>query len=91
MTGGYKPDVEAFITALELFFGGGGEGGVSDLVGQLGQQVDTLENVVFGDDMQPGSDKVVSVFDRALCPLNTCCNPPADPVPAAFNRNFTTK
>lgn len=89
MTGGYKPDVEAFIAALELFFGGGGDGGISDLVGQLGEQVDTLESLVFGDDLQTTGETTTTVFDRSLCPLNVCCNPPDDDVPATFNRNFT--
>jgi hypothetical protein len=95
MTGGYLPDVEAFISALELFFGGGGPGGISDLVGQLGQQVDRLETVVFGDDLQPkepstaDQEKKPTTFDVSMCPLNTCCNPQIPPDAVVFKRNFS--
>jgi hypothetical protein len=91
MTGGYLPDVEAFIAALELFFGGGGDGGMSDLIAQLGEQVEQLEEVTFGDDMAVSEAKAPVQFDRSMCPLNTCCNPQIPPEPVAFKANFTTK
>lgn len=89
MTGGYAPQVDAFVSALELFFGGGGDGGLSDLVGQLGEQVDSLEETIFGPDMQPtdAAPNVVA-FDSRMCPLKTCCNPPAAPAVTTFGANL---
>jgi hypothetical protein len=89
MTGGYKPDVEAFIAGLELFFGGGG--GISELVDQLGEQVDTLEDLTFGEDLQPTEETVTVEFDTSMCPLNACCNPPDDPIVPTFKSDFSVK
>jgi hypothetical protein len=89
MTGGYLPDVEAFIAALELFFGGGGDGGMGDMIAQLGEQVEQLEEVAFSDDMTVGEAETTVQFDRSLCPLNTCCNPQIPPEPVTFKKNFS--
>ena len=68
-----------------------GEGEVSQLVEQLGEQVDTLEDLTFGEDLQPTESTTTTEFDRSMCPLNTCCNPPADPVVPTFSSNFSVK
>jgi hypothetical protein len=64
---------------------------MSDLIAQLGEQVEQLEEVTFGDDMAVSEAKAPVQFDRSMCPLNTCCNPQIPPEPVAFKANFTTK
>lgn len=91
LTGGPLGSVEAFLAACELFFGVDSDGGMSDLIAQLGEQVDQLEEVAFGNDMQETeSSAATEEFDRSLCPLNTCCSPAIPPDPVTFKRNFST-
>jgi hypothetical protein len=90
MTGGYKADVEAFMTAAEIFFGSGDEQGVlQGLTETLGAQVEQLENIEFDDALDELKDTATYPTMEFDDSLNTKKHPPKDPVPVIFKGDFT--
>lgn len=76
LAGGLELGVDTFIEALSLFFGSE-ESASSELLSQLGSAVSSLEEQIFGPDMQPTDTATpVQEFNPALCPVN--CKPPEE-------------
>ena len=89
MTGGSLTAVNAFISALEFFFGSSESSSLTDLLQQLGQQVTVLEDVAFGSDFTVVPEQTPVQFDSSLCPLNVCCNPTVPASSPVLSGNFT--